>query len=341
MDDKLKILVVKLGALGDVLASTPVFKALNEERKEILHHLVFDECAVVTRNNPYIGKVISVRNFGRNSLVRKISFLISYFSLLMFGGYDRVYVLANNPYLKLVAYLVYGRRVFSYFFKIFYCKLIDGPLFNPIRSQTLRELDIVANSGLRNNFDTKLEFYSTGIEGVNFAINKPYIVINPGAGNLMASGHNKRWPALSFAKLIEKLKIQVVLVGAGKDDEAVAEKITNMCNSHIINLVNKTKFEETSSILQGSELFIGNDSSLLYLCEAMSVKAIGIYGPTSSDIYRPLGNFVHPISSSYECAPCYDPLDGIDGVMYKCQRNRCMENITVESVFNKVMELIK
>lgn len=332
---------MKLGAMGDVLASTPVFKALNERRNEILHHLVFDECAVITKNNPYIKKVISVTNFGRNSLVRKISFLISYYSLLIFGGYDRVYVLSDNPYLKLAAYSVYGRRVFSYFFKIFGCKLIDGPRFNSLRSQTLRELDIVGESLLRNNFDTKLEFYRVGIDEVNCSINKPYIVINPGAGNILASGHNKRWPAESFAKLIEKLNVQVVLVGAGNDDEAVAEKITSMCSSHIINLVNKTKFEKTSLILQESELFIGNDSSLLYLCEAISVKAIGIYGPTSSNIYRPLGNFVHPIASSYRCAPCYDPLDGIDGEMYKCQRNRCMENVTVEAVFNKAMELLK
>ena len=47
----MKILIVKMFALGDVFVTTPIFELIKEKNPHIkVHHLVSDECKIVTEN---------------------------------------------------------------------------------------------------------------------------------------------------------------------------------------------------------------------------------------------------------------------------------------------------
>ncbi len=62
---RVKILLIRNGAIGDVLMLTPVVKALHESRQGRAQIEVLTHCPEVFRNNPYIQQVHSTKTFTR------------------------------------------------------------------------------------------------------------------------------------------------------------------------------------------------------------------------------------------------------------------------------------
>lgn len=56
-----KLLIVKLSALGDVLASTPFFRLIKQRHPDWeIHHLVMQHYASITESNPWVDRQVVV-----------------------------------------------------------------------------------------------------------------------------------------------------------------------------------------------------------------------------------------------------------------------------------------
>jgi len=158
-----------------------------------------------------------------------------------------------------------------------------------------------------------------------------YLVINPGANWVM-----KRWNINSFAlladKLIDELKIKVVVTGSGKDVKLASQLIARMKNKPVI-LAGKTNLKMLGVIFQNAQVVIANDSGPLHLARVVGATTVGLYGPTSAEVTGPLGESPGEIiTAEVDCSrPCYDE---------SCNGNICMDKISVDEVFNAAKKFI-
>jgi ADP-heptose:LPS heptosyltransferase len=153
-----------------------------------------------------------------------------------------------------------------------------------------------------------------------------YAGMNPSANWFL-----KRWPAKNFAlladRLISELDCAVFFIGAPKEKDVVADTLALMKQAGH-DLCGRTNLGELSALMNNLDVFISNDSGPAHMSAALGTPTIALFGPTDAKQTCPRGRFVWIIKSKVDCTiPCYNS---------DCRKNVCMENITVDEVFNRV-----
>lgn len=336
-----KILLIKLSAIGDVLASSPVFSllAVNSE----VHHLVMSHCRGVTQNNPAIAKhhVIELIPSGNRWLDLWRAFKLTL--ALRAEKYDLAFVLHRNIAFQTICWL-------SGIGKIYGFSARWNPFFTrhmPYRfdvNRTLQECELFRLGGFDIQDPTSLEFYpeiKALPENLHLSLPDRFIACNPGGGNPHSPADNRMWPIEHYAELINRSPLPFVILGHGQSDLERVSRLNKLVEpERMINLVGKTSFSETALILQSAALYVGNDSSLMFLGAAMGTKTLGLYGPTQVMAANPIGKKQYAIRGEAPCAPCYNPYLGLNGQMYTCRDNVCMKAIQVEEVFEMMQKIL-
>ncbi len=112
----------------------------------------------------------------------------------------------------------------------------------------------------------------------------------------------KRWPVDRFAGLAAGLTNRLpleVLLAWGPGEREMAEAVLQAAgNPPHVHLAPPLKLMELAALLQRCRLFVGGDSGPMHLAAAMGAPVVGIFGPTDPELNRPLapGGFlaVHP-----------------------------------------------
>jgi ADP-heptose:LPS heptosyltransferase len=155
----------------------------------------------------------------------------------------------------------------------------------------------------------------------------PPTILHPGAGALW-----KRWPAERFALLageLVKAGHQMVLVEGPADAEAVAE-VRERAGINLPTL-RGASVRELAGFLVHAALFVGNDSGVTHLAAAIGVPTIALFGPTDPANWSPLGD----VRVLRAC----DKRTVRRGQMRVCEDLACMEGITVERVIEEIARL--
>lgn len=152
----------------------------------------------------------------------------------------------------------------------------------------------------------------------------------------------KCWPMEYFVSLISRLQtelgVQAVLVGGGKKDADLGEKICQLSQGHTANLCGKTSLADLMALMQHFKLFITNDSGPMHIATAFEVPTLAIFGPTTRELgFFPYGEGHRVMEvKNLACRPC-----ALHGGK-KCPQGhfKCMKDITVDTVFNNAKEML-
>ena len=120
------------------------------------------------------------------------------------------------------------------------------------------------------------------------------ILIHPGSGSAA-----KNWPAERFAAVIRALDAPVRLV-VGEADVDVAAAIDARVGRRLPRLEH-APLEEVASRLAGCRAYLGNDSGVSHLAGLCGARTIALFGPTSPDVWRPIGPDVRVLR--FEASP--------------------------------------
>jgi len=175
------------------------------------------------------------------------------------------------------------------------------------------------------------------IEELRFPPNSKIIGIHPG------SGHGQVWKRWGIDNFVEVTKIiserpdvRVVYFLGPDEYELFNFLSTNKPVSTTISKSNGSLLETAAKIGQ-CHLFLSNDSGLRHIAQAMNVKSIGIFGPTS-DVKNHYGGPDHKIISNRNalCRPCH-----FTAWWLTCGGSRpCLKSIDSEYIARVIMDWI-
>jgi len=332
-----KILIFRLGALGDVLMTTPLLRAVREKyRKAEITYLTGKWPAKALTNNKNIDKIMT---FDENIIFRKnILEIMKLVKKIKKQKYDMCLVL-DKSYLINMLFLVAGIPV-----RIGFDRNGEGFANThnvPYKAEKYEldyYLDIVKLLGCKiknKNMDIFTTKYDRDFSENFFkfkSITDAVVIAPGGAMNPGAVMLEKRWPMINYIKLIKKLpeKYVIILLG-GKEDKVVCKDVQDrIVNRKIFNLAGKTSIQQTAEIIKKCKLVITHDSGTMHIAGATDAKLVAIFGPTSPKRFAPKNAII--VESKLKGCPCYDAF----GKYNKKIAKRCIESVSVEDVVKKI-----
>lgn len=171
-----------------------------------------------------------------------------------------------------------------------------------------------------------------------FKLPKTYIVINASNSHHKKNRINYRaWPKEHWKLLIKKLSKKDTVVIIGNRGEEDYFKEIGPFPSNAIDLVGKTSVSELVSVVKHAKAIVTTDTGPAHIASAVQTPIYVLIGPTDhkqSGPYSSKENPVTVISKNIECAPCYKT-----DTMKACQSNICMSQITPNMVLKAMKTL--
>ena len=140
------------------------------------------------------------------------------------------------------------------------------------------------------------------VERFDLATSEPVTALCPGA----EYGAAKRWPAEHFAGLAQaRLKAgHGVWVIGSRGDQALGAAIAEAAPG-TVNLAGRTRLADAVDLLSLADAVVTNDSGLMHVACALSVRVVALYGSTSPDFTPPLDANAQVLSLGLDCQPCF------------------------------------
>jgi lipopolysaccharide heptosyltransferase II len=184
--------------------------------------------------------------------------------------------------------------------------------------------------------DRKTEIYVNDVETkYDYIFNKKSKIIGL---NLTAVGEEARnWPkeyAVELTKRLLEKNFIVTLFGVKNDLEYGNYLESRIKNNNFVNLIGKTNLVEFVNLVKKCDLYLSVATGGIHIASALGVKVIGLYCPGDDFSWGPVRNNSMVITKSVNCKPCNQHK------MKYCKDNKCMKQISVDEVYEKILSFV-
>lgn len=128
------------------------------------------------------------------------------------------------------------------------------------------------------------------------------IVLHPGSGS-----KKKVWPLERFLALAQAFQNHLdskILIVLGPVEGPEVEKTFTGMKPRPAFFVKGLSLLQLASVMEGSRLFIGNDSGITHLAAALGLPTVAIFGPTDPEAWSPRGKKIWVVRKEFPCSPC-------------------------------------
>lgn len=328
-----RALILKLGAIGDVVTTVPAARALYEQGYEI--HWICGkvsqpvlECYCWIKIIPADEKAIF-----KGSVLQRAIGIGRLWSKIAFRAWDIAAILNYDRRYRLLILPAFRRRTAAL-------------------SREAREANIIGSRSRTDEFARMMLGLEDGYREQSFAPIRPEILpqsplpaksahrriglVPGGASNLVSTQFLRRWPIEKYAVLAEKLlerNWEVVLLG-GPDDAWVRHHFEHL---KIMDCVGNLSIPEVISVCDTCDAVISHDTGPLHLAGVSSACLVGIFGPTDPGNVIPRRSEVVAIwgGQRLPCRPCYDGRS-----FAPCQFPECLQEIQIDIVLRELDRLL-
>jgi heptosyltransferase-1 len=329
----MRVLIVKLSALGDVVQSLPVAMAIHAQRPDILlDWLVEKPSAPLLMGHPALNRVlVSPRHEITQGDSNIFTALTGFGRELRSVTYDAVLDLQGLMKSAMLVALCKAEHKIG--FKGGKEPLAAWPLterldpYDPDRHALERYLDFLEPLGLMRPAHPQFGL-EPGAEALAKlkelvgprAQGEPLVVLHP-----VAKWESKLWPVGYWAQLARDLAesgLRLVLSGSG-DDHSVTQAIARAAGVEISDLAGRLSLKELAALLSTADLLVSTDTGVMHLGAAVGCPVVALFGPTAHWRTGPYGSGHRVVRLDMDCAPCFQR---------ECENPRCLNDLKPELV---------
>ncbi len=333
----MRILIIKLDAVGDVLRTTSILHGLKEKYpKAEITWVTRYEASVLFENNPLVNRVLIYENTETilHSIVEEFDLAINLDSTTDSAS------LAST--VKVKEKLGYGLEA-------------NGKI-HPLNPEAITWLEMGAFDEVKKS--NSRSFQDMMLEICRLSANKKDIVLNLSSDeikfaelfaeqyqlknktkkiglNTGASGRwqLKQWTLEGFEGLIrlvlEKTDAVILLYGGPLEKER-NEYLAKLHSERIIHTGINNTLRHFFALISLCDLFVTGDTLALHAATALKKKIIALFGPTSAAEIDSYNGQIVKVQAELDCLVCYKS---------RCDFNpNCMNSIKPEQIFSIIQK---
>lgn len=331
-----EILIIKLGAMGDVLRTTFLLPGLrNKYPRSRITWIVAAGSTGVLEGNPFLSAVVPLND--------------KVYALLAAKKFDIVVNLDLSPVSISLATLAMARKRIGYW--------LNGWRRVQYSNRFAREwLSMSAFDDLKKANTRTYQYWMAKIAGlprVDYEIctpladdavaraaafakkhkigGKPVVGINPGAGGRWQL---KKWSDKGYGELLKRCAAAgyTVLLYGGPEEEKLLASYLRKAKGAAVSTGTANALPDFFALLDLCDVLVTGDTMAMHAALGLKKKVVAIFGPTSAAEIELYGRG-RKVVSSVPCACCYRT---------ECPVTpNCMETITADAVWTALTSLMK
>jgi len=316
----MKYLIIRLGAIGDVVHSTIIAQAIKTKYPQAeIHFLTSMHIASLLENNPFIDKVISFNIKHKDN----IFYLLKLGFKFYLEKYDAIFSLSNTTRNIILSRVANPKRIIKrnsnrvHAVDAFYNTALDelSDIEKPER------IIFKMNDTLIDNIKTKISSYPA-----------PYFVFSPGGENDNArQGRiwaDEYWVELGN-KIVDKFGGTIFVCGS-KSEAKSHEKFKQIKNAVILS--GELSLAESATLYSLADLFVSGDSGPLHIAACFDINIVALYGSMNPSSVAPYGHKNSCIIPAIKCKFCGKKV--CHELKLGEKITPCMKSITPDMVFD-------
>jgi heptosyltransferase-2 len=341
-----RILVIQTAKIGDMVCTSPVFRELKRHYPQLhLAVLVHPITQSLVAINPHIDRVITLPPQGTSGFSGKLRL----WRTLREGHYDAVLALNPSvPFAVCALWALIPRRL----------SILPNFMGSSYRLAARLWSDTVEHRGDHLIMETYLSLlHRLGVEGgsitkeVDASVDAdlavapflpkdtaPLIGIAISSANKLKALGVEKLAAVS-ARLLAETTAHIVLIGAAQDN-ADAQHLIGMLATpeRVLDTTGQLSLTQLPALLKRLSLFIGVDSGVTYMADALNVPLVSIAGPCDMRETRPIQARVMIIQKTLPCAPCAH----IYKAPYDCKvgTRECVLSVSTDEILQAALAIL-
>ena len=319
-----KVLILKLGALGDVVHTTIIADAIKAKHPDwTVDFLTGNLFVSLLNNHPSIDNIMIWQDE-----YKTLKGFFKIVKILFDKHYDYFFTPALSLRTFLFSLLIFAKKVR---FKKKTGDLWVKDYFQMAKS-VIKDLEMPEklSLGISNEIlvriDNEISKYP-----------KPYFAIAPGRV-IDNSRQGRLWNIEKWKELTQLLtnKYGGTIFVLGSADEFETHKL--LIGDNVIIKTGKYSIEDTKALLSKADLVISGDTGPIHIASAFDVRTLALLGSTNPKHIKPYGENGHYVSADYDCLYCWKKK-----CPYLKESERytpCMESLNPEKVFDKIQSIM-
>jgi heptosyltransferase-2 len=327
-------LIVKLGAIGDVVMTLPAVNLFKEKRGGEIHWMCGRSVAPLLRQFPFIDRLIEVDDKALLSKSRLASLreIARAWKALAGQRYDTCAILYYDWRYRLLVLPVRKEKLITLSHLSRARRLLPGRYHGDEYARILLEED-----GLRPE-RVRCVKPAGGLTPTPLAKGaaKRIAMVPGGSRNALRDSPQRRWPLSHYAELSAALiarGYEVVLAG-GPDDAWASQAFAHLS---VKNFIGRLSLAESIALFDSCDLIVAHDTGPFHLATISSAAVLALFGPTDPGERMPMRPGLRVLwgGERLACRPCNDGRELAD-----CSDNRCMKEISPRAVLAAAEEML-
>lgn len=330
-----RVLVVRIGRLGDTILATPVIEALQQAYGSgILIDFASSPgaSAFILEMDQRINRVFPIAHRGTPWRLHRVKRELEKHS-------------REFPY-DLVINLECGTECDDFIKFVQHREFCGRPLIEPQHQAGRHCVDTektiysgLLGAGLTDDAETSLQLEMDS-QVLPVPANSSFVVINPGFSGLQRPGYraHRGWPVTHWQRLIELLSeegdLSVLINGTSEEQEHF---VSLLQLPGVYSLFGST-LTTLATALKKADCLVTVDTGTMHLATALALPVVALFGPTDAGLTGPYSKIVpHGVLvSGVDCQPCVKTPE-----QKRCRFNRCMSELRPERVFEVCQQIRK
>ncbi len=264
-----KVLILRFSAIGDIVLTTPVIRALKQQANVELHYATKKAYFGVIKDNPYIDQIHLLTEEGFKPLAKQ----------LKAENFDYVIDLHNNQRtwlfkrtLGVKSYAFHKANIAKWLMVNFKMDRLPKEHIVDRYMATVKKLGVI-------NDNQGLDFFIHKKDEVNVE-NLFDLAKNTFVAFVIGAKHNtKKLPLHKIQAICKRINRPVILVGGPQEAEE-GKAIADTAGTHVFNACGKLNLGQSASVVKQAYKVITHDTGMMHIAAAFKKNIISVWGNT-------------------------------------------------------------